>query len=76
VPAWYGFVAPAGTSQDAVQWVNTQVDAILKDPDVVAQLNGLGAVPVGGTPQQMGEFMQAQSARWSRVIQDSHLTLD
>lgn len=76
VPAWYGFVAPAGTPQDAVQWINTQVDAILKDPAVVAQLNGLGAVPVGGTPQQMGEFMKAQSARWSRVIKDSHLTLD
>lgn len=73
VPVWYGFVAPAGTPAAAVQWINTQVNAVLKDDAVVKQLNNLGAVPVGGTPAQMGDFMKAQAARWASVIKDAHI---
>ncbi|MBV6305492.1 tripartite tricarboxylate transporter substrate binding protein [Candidimonas humi] len=68
VPVWYGFVAPAGTPAAAVQWLNTQVDAVLKDDAVVKQLSSLGAVPVGGTSAQFGDFMKAQAARWEHVI--------
>lgn len=71
VPAWYGFVAPAGTPPAAVQWLNQEVNAVLKDPAIVAKLDAIGAVPVGGTPGQMGEFMRGQSATWAKVIKDA-----
>lgn len=76
VPAWYGFLGPAGFPHQAAEWLNTQVNAVLKDPAVVSQLDGIGAIPVGGTPQQMGAFMKAQSSRWERVIKDSQIKLD
>mgnify|MGYP006153526139 CR=1 FL=1 len=74
VPAWYGFVAPVGTPADAIQWLNTEVNSVLKDPSVIAKLDDIGALPVGGTPAQMGSFIQAQSARWGKV-KASPLTL-
>lgn len=76
VPAWYGFVAPVGTPADAVQWLNTEVNAVLKDPAVIAKLDDIGALPVGGTPAQMGSFIQAQSARWGKVIKDASIKLE
>lgn len=76
VPAWYGFVAPVGFPEAAAQWLNAQVNAALKDPALVAQLETLGAVPVGGTPQQMASFMKTQATRWERVIKDSNIKLD
>lgn len=76
VPAWYGFVAPVGTPTEAVQWLNTEVNAVLKDPAVIAKLDDIGALPVGGTPAQMGSFIQAQSARWGKVIKDASIKLD
>ena len=76
VPAWYGFVAPKGTPAEAVQWVNAEVNAVLKDPAVVAKLDAIGAVAAGGTPAQMGEFMKAQSGRWAKVIKDAGIKLD
>lgn len=76
VPAWYGFVAPVGTPAEAVQWLNTEVNAVLKDPAVIAKLDDIGALPVGGTPAQMGSFIQAQSARWGKVIKDASIKLD
>jgi tripartite-type tricarboxylate transporter receptor subunit TctC len=76
VPAWYGFLAPKGTPAEAVQWLNAEVNAVLKDPAVVAKLDAMGAVAVGGTPAQMGEFMKAQSSRWAKVIKDAGIKLD
>jgi tripartite-type tricarboxylate transporter receptor subunit TctC len=76
VPAWYGFLAPKGTPAEAVQWLNAEVNAVLKDPAVVAKLDAIGAVAVGGTPAQMGEFMKAQSSRWAKVIKDAGIKLD
>ncbi|WP_157263967.1 Bug family tripartite tricarboxylate transporter substrate binding protein [Azohydromonas aeria] len=76
VPAWYGFVAPKGTPLEAVQWLNAEVNAVLKDPAVVVKLDAIGAVPVGGTSAQMGEFMKAQSTRWAKVIKDAGIKLD
>lgn len=76
VPAWYGFLGPTGFPQQAAEWLNTQVNAVLKDPAVINQLDGIGAIAVGGSPQQMGAFMKAQSSRWERVIKDSKIKLD
>ncbi|MDZ5458446.1 Bug family tripartite tricarboxylate transporter substrate binding protein [Azohydromonas lata] len=76
VPAWYGFVAPKGTPAEAVQWLNAEVNAVLKDPSVVAKLDAVGAVAVGGTPAQMGDFMKAQSGRWAKVVKDAGIKLD
>jgi tripartite-type tricarboxylate transporter receptor subunit TctC len=52
------------------------VNAVLKDPVVLQRLDAIGAIAVGGTPAQLGDFMKAQSARWSRVIKDSNIRLD
>ncbi len=76
VPAWYGLLAPAGTPPAAVQWLNGEVNAVLKDPAVAAKLDAIGAVAVGGTPAQLGEFMKAQSARWAKVIKDANVKAD
>ena len=76
VPAWYGFVAPAGTSDAAVRWLNSEVNEVLQDPEIRAKLESIGAIPVGGTPEQMAEFMQRQSARWAKVIKDAGIKLE
>lgn len=76
VPAWYGFLAPAGTPATAVQWLNAEVNAVLKDPAIVAKLDAIGAIAGGGTPADLGQFMKTQSARWARVIKDGNVKVE
>ncbi|MEN9544468.1 MAG: hypothetical protein RLZZ598_1301 [Pseudomonadota bacterium] len=76
VPAWYGFLAPAGTPAAAIQWLNTEVNAVLNEPDVVARLDAIGALAVPSSPAQFGSFMKEQSARWGKVIKDAGIKLD
>lgn len=76
VPVWYGILAPAGTPAPVVQWLNAELNTVLKDPAVTERLLAIGAVPVGGTPAQMGEFMKVQAERWAKVVKDGNVKVD
>lgn len=65
---WYGIVAPAGTPQDIVAKLSTEVAAILKHPETFERLSKEGADPVGSTPQEFSRFMQSEIEKWRRVI--------
>lgn len=65
---WYGIVAPAGTPQEIVTKLSTEVAAILKQPDINERLSKEGADPVGSSPQEFGRFMQQEIEKWRKVI--------
>ncbi len=64
---WQAVFAPAGTPTAIVQRLNTEINRILKDPEVVAHLDKLGVKVVGGTSQQLADYQKADIAKWSRV---------
>jgi tripartite-type tricarboxylate transporter receptor subunit TctC len=66
--AWYCFVAPAGTPADVVQKLNRTVNDILQNKDFATRAAGLGVVRRGGTPQELGKFIQAEYDRWAPVL--------
>jgi tripartite-type tricarboxylate transporter receptor subunit TctC len=73
VETWYGIFAPAGTPAPIVAKISAEVDRILKEPDVRAQLARLGMNPVGGTPQHLEAFVKQDLARWKRVVKEAGL---
>ncbi|HKU69269.1 MAG TPA: tripartite tricarboxylate transporter substrate binding protein, partial [Burkholderiales bacterium] len=48
---WYAVVAPAGTPQDVVTKLSSEIAGIVKQPEVADRLSSEGADPVGSTPQ-------------------------
>ena len=75
-PAWYGLLAPAGTSPAILQYLNTEVEQILKEPATQQKLLQMGAVPAGGTAENFGKFIQSETERWSTVIKKNNITAD
>ena len=67
--SWYALYAPAGTPVDVVKRLSAEVDAALKKPAVAKRLTELGAVPVGGPPEKLAAFQQAEQQKWGQVIQ-------
>lgn len=65
---WYGIVAPAGTPQDVVNKLNTEIVAILKHPEMNDRLSKEGADPVGNSPQDFGRFIRSEIEKWRKVI--------
>ncbi len=69
--AWYGVLAPAGTPRPIVARLHDEVVKILKLPDVVQQLDGLGFEIVGSTPEAFGAYIKSEIRKWEKVVRAS-----
>src|SRR5437764_5513151 len=74
--AWNGVLVPAGTPKPVITRLNAEINAILKEPDVVQKLHGLGFDLIGGTPEEFGVLIKGESDKWAPVIRKLGLKVD
>jgi tripartite-type tricarboxylate transporter receptor subunit TctC len=72
---WLGFVAPARTPAPILAKLNAELVRAARDPKIVQVLEADGAYPVGSSIEQFRQTINAEVARWSKVIQDAGITL-
>ncbi len=68
--AWNAVFAPKGTPLAIVARLQAEIARVLLMPEMKEQLAGLGAEPVGNTPEELAAFLKADKARWGKVIQE------
>ena len=68
VTAFYGLSAPVKTPKPILDRLHAETVRAINAPDVREKLQGLGADPVGNTPEQYAAFMENEIAKWGRVI--------
>jgi tripartite-type tricarboxylate transporter receptor subunit TctC len=71
-----GIVAPAGTPADIVERWQRDIAQMVAMPDVKERLETLGFVPVANTPQEFGERLKMEMAKWGKVVHDANLRAD
>ncbi|OGA53862.1 MAG: hypothetical protein A3F74_26120 [Betaproteobacteria bacterium RIFCSPLOWO2_12_FULL_62_58] len=71
VVQWHGVLAPAGTPREIIIKLNREINSILSLTEVRARLLSGGAEPHGGTPEQFGDHIKKDIAKWARVIKDA-----
>lgn len=71
---WFGLSAPAKTPSAVISRVNADVNAVLQSKEVQDKL--AGAEFLGGTPQQYGDFINKELAKWGSVIRALNLAAD
>ena len=74
--SWFVTMAPAGTPPAIVGKLNAEANQILAKPEVKERFAQLGAVPVGGTPQDLGKFIAAETTKWKEIVKISGAKLD
>lgn len=73
---WYGFLAPGKTPQPIVDKLNSAFAKAMADPAVQARLTALTFETAVTTGPEFSKFMQDESARWKKVIDDNHITAE
>ncbi|WP_146746237.1 Bug family tripartite tricarboxylate transporter substrate binding protein [Rhodovulum viride] len=65
---WNAFIAPAGTDPAIIARLNTEIGAILADPEVQQKLLAIGWQAAPGTPGELADRIAADTAMWGAVI--------
>jgi tripartite-type tricarboxylate transporter receptor subunit TctC len=73
---WFGYAAPAGTPKAVIDRLNAEIVKILNQPEVRQRLAQQGAEPAPDTPQAFAAYIQAEYAKWDRVIRALNIRLE
>lgn len=71
VTSWQAVAAPKDTPREIVATLNGAIVKALRAADVQERMRNIGFDVVAGTPEQFGEFMRAEIARWRKVVETS-----
>jgi tripartite-type tricarboxylate transporter receptor subunit TctC len=76
VDTWWGLVAPTGTPREMIGKMNSAFVAALQSPEARTRFAALLAEPVWGTPDEFGNFMKAELAKYEKVVKLSGAKVD
>jgi len=74
--AWFGVLAPAGTPRDVVNRLSAEIGRIARSPEMRERLAGMGAEPVGGTPEEFAAVMARDIAKWTELAKSVGIKID
>ncbi|MEO6293170.1 MAG: tripartite tricarboxylate transporter substrate binding protein [Burkholderiaceae bacterium] len=73
---WFGLFLPAATPAAIVNKYADEANRILKMPDVVAKVEGLGLWVGGGKPEEFGQVVKSDAGVYARIIKDAGIKLN
>jgi tripartite-type tricarboxylate transporter receptor subunit TctC len=76
VTAWTGVIAPAHLPRPVLDRLNAAVNATIEEPLVKQRLAQMGSEGGGGSPEEYGELIRRDSAKWAEVIKRSGARID
>jgi len=76
ISTWYGLLAPAGTPKDVIAKWNADVTRILSSPEMRERLLAQGAEPAPDTPEEFARMIDAELAKYARIVKASGAKVD
>ncbi|MBX9828184.1 MAG: tripartite tricarboxylate transporter substrate binding protein [Xanthobacteraceae bacterium] len=76
VTGWLGIGAPKDTPPEVVDRLNREMNAVLRDPEVLTRLAHAGSEPFSGSPGDFGKFLAAETEKWSKVVRFAGLKVE
>jgi tripartite-type tricarboxylate transporter receptor subunit TctC len=73
---YYTMSTSSKVPQDIVRKLNTDIDAIVRNPELAQRWNELGITPLGGLPEAAVKRNAAETATWTKVIKTAGIRAD
>lgn len=70
INGWFGFLAPTGASAQAMARVNSDLNAVVAQPDIVERMDAMGVYPRPLSQAQFADFLAKDRSRWEQVLRD------
>jgi tripartite-type tricarboxylate transporter receptor subunit TctC len=76
ITQWWALLGPSGLPPAIVTRLNSELNAILQQPDVKERFASEGAVTAPNTPEWLASFMKSEVTKWAKVVRTSGATAD
>lgn len=70
ITGWNGLFAVTGTPTGIIVKLHDEMAQVLHAPEVTREMAALGAEPIGDAPDEFRRFLEADTARWNRIIRE------
>ena len=67
----YAIVAPAGTPREVVARLNAEIAKVLQESETRERLAGQGFEVRTSTPEQLGDYIRSELAKWAPIVKES-----
>jgi tripartite-type tricarboxylate transporter receptor subunit TctC len=74
--SWSGIAVAAGTPRPVIERLNKDLNAVLAMPEMRQKIEEQGAEVVGGSPEAFRKHVEAERAKWSRLIQTNNIVVN
>ena len=68
---WWGMVAPLGTPAPVLARLQKDIEAVVESPEMQKRFQLEGAQGLRMTPQEFGNLVAAETAKWTRVVKEA-----
>jgi tripartite-type tricarboxylate transporter receptor subunit TctC len=74
--SWHGIFTPAGTPDDIVAKLNTELVKIVNMPDIQERMRTLGLTPTGTPAATLASAVASDYAYWGKLIKDLDIKVE
>jgi tripartite-type tricarboxylate transporter receptor subunit TctC len=72
---WNGVFVPAGTPAPIISRLNTSLNAVLRQREVIDRLISLNVDFRENTPEEFRSFVQDETQKWGKVVREANIKL-
>ena len=73
---WNGIMVPAGTPRAIIERLHSDSVKILRAPGNQERLATDGSIAIASTPEEFASFINAEHAKWSKVVRDANIRIE
>src|SRR3954451_12853361 len=75
--SWQGVLVPSGTPRPIVEKLHAAIAKVLAEPAIQARMRNVGVIAVASkSPEEFKAYMDAETAKWTKVIEESGVRAD
>jgi tripartite-type tricarboxylate transporter receptor subunit TctC len=73
---WYGIMGPANLPEPVLTRLNTEINTLLQNPELREKLSAEAVETMPMSPQQFGDYIKNDIAKWAALAKSRKIELD
>lgn len=75
IAGWFGVLVPAATPKPIVARLDSELEAVLKMPEVRKKIDEMGGIISGAGPEAFGRYIEAETQKWRKLVRNANITV-